>query len=133
MFDRSSYSKNLRKEITKSSKWYFQDIGIRNAIINDFRPFGERPDTEQGALWENFIVSERMKMKLNNMANRNMYFWRTYDQQEIDLIEEENTRLTAFEMKAGKKSPKVPKAFADAYPDATYHVVSKDNFMDFVK
>ncbi len=126
------YSKNLRKEVTKSSKWYFIDNGIRNAVLNDFRPFADRSSEERGALWENFIISERMKIKHNEMKNVNMYFWRTYDQQEIDLIEEENNSLSAFEMKAGKKNPKAPKAFADAYPDAIFNVVNKDNFWEFV-
>lgn len=126
------YSKNLRKEVTKSSKWYFIDNGIRNAVLNDFRPFADRSSEERGALWENFIISERMKIKHNEMKNVNMYFWRTYDQQEIDLIEEENNSLSAFEMKAGKKNPKVPKAFADAYPDAIFNVVNKDNFWEYV-
>lgn len=126
------YSKNLRKEVTKSSKWYFIDNGIRNAVLNDFRPFADRSSEERGALWENFIISERMKIKHNEMKNVNMYFWRTYDQQEIDLIEEENNSLSAFEMKAGKKNPKAPKAFADAYPDAIFNVVNKDNFWEYV-
>lgn len=118
--------------MTKSSKWYFIDNGIRNAVLNDFRPFADRSSEERGALWENFIISERMKIKHNEMKNINMYFWRTYDQQEIDLIEEENYSLSAFEMKAGKKNPKAPKAFADAYPDATFNIVNKDNFWEFV-
>ena len=83
------YSKNLRKEVVKSSKWYFQDNGIRNAVLNDFRPFADRSSEERGALWENFIIGERMKRKHNNLSNINLYFWRTYDQQEIDLIEED--------------------------------------------
>lgn len=126
------YSKNLRKEVTKSSKWYFIDNGIRNAVLNDFRPFADRSSEERGALWENFIISERMKIKHNEMKNVNMYFWRTYDQQEIDLIEEENNSLSAFEMKAGKKNPKAPKAFADAYPDAEFNVVNRENFWEYV-
>lgn len=126
------YSKNLRKEVTKSSKWYFIDNGIRNAVLNDFRPFADRSSEERGALWENFIISERMKMKFNEMTNTNMYFWRTYDQQEIDLLEEKNNILIAYEMKAGKKNPKAPKAFADAYPEAQFNVVNKENFYDYL-
>ncbi len=133
LYSIGGYSKNLRKEITKSSKWYFQDTGIRNAVINDFRPFSERSSIEQGALWENFIISERMKLKHNCLSNRNLYFWRTYDQQEIDLIEAENAQLVAFEMKSGKKNPKAPKAFAEAYPDATFNIVNRDNFLDFIE
>ncbi len=126
------YSKNLRKEVVKSSKWYFQDNGIRNAVLNDFRPFADRSSEERGALWENFIIGERMKRKHNNMAGTNLYFWRTYDQQEIDLIEEDGEIITAYEIKSGKKNPKIPKAFANAYPEATYNIVNRDMFWDYV-
>ena len=126
------YSKNLRKEVVKSSKWYFQDNGIRNAVLNDFRPFADRSSEERGALWENFIIGERMKRKHNNMSGTNLYFWRTYDQQEIDLIEEDGEIITAYEIKSGKKNPKIPKAFANAYPDAAYNIVNRDMFWDYV-
>ncbi|MBO5828173.1 MAG: ATP-binding protein [Paludibacteraceae bacterium] len=126
------YSKNLRKEVVKSSKWYFQDNGIRNAVLNDFRPFADRSSEERGALWENFIIGERMKRKHNNMAGTNLYFWRTYDQQEIDLIEEDGEIITAYEIKSGKKNPKIPKAFANAYPEAAYNIVNRDMFWDYV-
>lgn len=126
------YSKNLRKEVVKSSKWYFQDNGIRNAVLNDFRPFADRSSEERGALWENFIIGERMKRKHNNMAGTNLYFWRTYDQQEIDLIEEDGDIITAYEIKSGKKTPRIPKAFAKAYPEAAYNIVNRDMFWDYV-
>ncbi len=126
------YSKNLRKEVVKSSKWYFQDNGIRNAVLNDFRPFADRSSEERGALWENFVIGERMKRKHNNMAGTNLYFWRTYDQQEIDLIEEDGDIITAYEIKSGKKTPKIPKAFANAYPEAAYNIVNRDIFWDYV-
>lgn len=126
------YSKNLRKEVVKSSKWYFQDNGIRNAVLNDFRPFADRSSEERGALWENFIIGERMKRKHNNLSNINLYFWRTYDQQEIDLIEEDGDIITAYEIKSGKKNPKIPKAFANAYPEAAYNIVNRDMFWDYV-
>lgn len=126
------YSKNLRKEVVKSSKWYFQDNGIRNAVLNDFRPFADRSSEERGALWENFIIGERMKRKHNNLSNINLYFWRTYDQQEIDLIEEDGDIITAYEIKSGKKNPKIPKAFANAYPEAAYNIVNRDVFWDYV-
>lgn len=126
------YSKNLRKEVVKSSKWYFQDNGIRNAVLNDFRPFADRSSEERGALWENFIIGERMKRKHNNMAGTNLYFWRTYDQQEIDLIEEDGDIITAYEIKSGKKTPRIPKAFANAYPEAAYNIVNRDMFWDYV-
>lgn len=132
IFKIGGYSKNLRKEVTKSSKWYFQDTGIRNAILRDFRPLNLRQDSERGALWENFIVSERMKRKLNHRLPINHYFWRTYDNQEIDLIEDTDGNLEAFEIKAGKANPKVPKAFLQAYPTANFTVINKDNFLSFI-
>ncbi|MDE5773189.1 MAG: ATP-binding protein [Muribaculaceae bacterium] len=132
IFKVGGYSRNLRKEVTKSSKWYFQDVGIRNAILRDFRPYDLRNDTEKGALWENFIVSERLKRTLNHRLSTKLYFWRTYDQQEIDLLEETDGNLFAFEIKAGKAHPKLPKVFASAYPAASYTVINKDNFLEYV-
>ncbi|MDE6007038.1 MAG: ATP-binding protein [Muribaculaceae bacterium] len=126
------YARNLRKEISKSSKWYFQDTGIRNAVLRDFRPLSMRPDTEKGALWENFIISERMKRNLNHKLGIRSYFWRTYDHQEIDLIEETDQGIAAFEIKAGKAMPKAPKAFANAYSDASFNVINKDNYLPFL-
>lgn len=126
------YSRNLRKEVIKSAKWYFQDTGIRNAVLRDYRPLNMRPASEIGALWENFIISERMKRNLNHKLGNRLYFWRTYDHQEIDLIEESSEGISAFEIKAGKAAPKAPKAFANAYPDAPFHVINKDNFLPYV-
>ena len=103
VFPLGGYSSNLRKEVTKSSKWYFYDNGIRNALLNDFKTFKERSDQERGALWENFIIGERLKRIKNNRLRTNQYFWRTYDKQEIDLIEEDNQLIKGFEMKAGSK------------------------------
>lgn len=132
IFKVGGYSKNLRKEVTKSSKWYFQDTGIRNAILRDFRPFNLRPESERGALWENFIISERMKKAINHRLPTQFYFWRTYDQQEIDLLEENDGQLHAFEIKAGKANPKVPKVFREAYPEASFSVINKDTFLSFI-
>lgn len=132
IFKIGGYSKNLRKEVSKSSKWYFQDTGIRNAVLRDFRPLHLRPETERGMIWENFIISERIKRALNHRLPSDFYFWRTYDQQEIDLIETEGEKLAAFEIKAGKSSPKAPKAFREAYPDAFFTVINKDNFLSYI-
>lgn len=126
------FSRNMRKEVSKASKWYFQDNGIRNALLRDFRPFNERSEAERGALWENFIISERMKRSQNYRLGTNFYFWRTYNNQEIDLIEEDGQKISAFEIKAGKKSPKVPRGFGEAYPDALFHVINHDNFLDYI-
>lgn len=127
------YSKNLRREVAKASKWYFQDTGIRNAIIRDFRPLADRPEAERGGLWENFIISERVKRNFNHRLGLNFYFWRTYDNQEIDLLEDDGLNLAAFEIKAGTKAPKPPRAFAEAYPEATFNVVNRTNYLSFLR
>lgn len=124
------YSKNLRKEMVKKNKWYFYDNGIRNTLLNDFSPLATRSDT--GALWENYLISERRKKMFFHMEQKNHFFWRTYDQQEIDLIEEENGQLFAFEIKWGQKSSRVPLAFSKAYPNAQYSVINQNNYLSFI-
>jgi len=124
------FARNLRKEISKAGKWYFYDNGIRNAIINNFSPLSLRQDG--GALWENYIIGERVKQNHNNLLGKDFYFWRTYDQQEIDLIEVESQNMLAFEIKKGEKSPQCPKAFADNYQSAVYEVINKNNYLNFV-
>ena len=133
IFRLGGYSKNLRREVAKASKWYFQDTGIRNAIIRDFRPLADRPEAERGGLWENFIISERIKRNFNYRFGLNFYFWRTYDNQEIDLLEDDGLNLAAFEIKAGTKAPKPPRAFAEAYPQASFNVVNRTNYLSFVR
>ncbi len=91
-----------------------------------------RSDDDRGALWENYIITERMKQNHNNRLGLDFYFWRTYDQQEIDLIENDSGILNAFEMKAGKKNPLAPKGFRDAYPDATFNVVNSENYLNYI-
>lgn len=125
------YSKNLRKEITKSSRWYFWDNGVRNAIIGDFKPLKFRNDI--GELWENYLISERLKKNKYERKYNTTYFWRTYDQQEIDCIEEKNQEIEAFEFKWGNKKAKIPKAFADAYPEAKFTIITKENYLDFIE
>ena len=107
-----AYSRNLRKEVVKAGKWYFYDNGIRNAIIGNFTPLSVRQDV--GALWENYLISERMKQSYNRNRAKEFYFWRTYDNQEIDLIEESPEGLSAFEFKWGDKKTNVPTSFATA-------------------
>lgn len=124
-----SFSRNPRKEISKSGKWYFYDNGIRNAVIGDFRPLSMRQDV--GALWESFLISERIKLNDNNNHRAAYYFWRSYSGQEIDLIEERNGELKAFEFKWGDKVPKVPSSFKDNYPNVPFTSVNKTNFIDF--
>ncbi len=126
------FSRNLRKEITKSSRWYFEDLGIRNAVINQFQPLQLRPD--KGALWENFVVNERRKRIGYEKMERTGYFWRTYDQQEIDRVEVvagEASEIEGFECKWQEQSYKPPKAWRDAYPGAPVRVVHSQNFAEF--
>lgn len=125
-----AYSRNLRKEIVKSSKYYLLDNGIRNAIIADFKPLTFRNDI--GALWENYMISERIKFQSYSGMTVNNYFWRTYDQQEIDLVEEREGNLFAFEMKCNESKIKVPTAWKKAYPDAQFNVITEENYMEWV-
>lgn len=128
-----AYSNNLRKEISKSHRWYFVDNGIRNALIGNFEPMALRRDDERGMLWENYLFMERMKRNDYKQYFCNTYFWRTYDQQEIDLVETTSKTISAFEFKYGtKKIPKQPIAFAKAYPDATFEVINPDTYLDFI-
>lgn len=131
VFRIGSYSRNLRSELKKSRKIYFYDNGIRNAVISQFNPLGLRNDI--GALWENFIISERMKYNAYNGNYVNTYFWRTKDQQEIDLIEESDGQINAFEFKWSEdKLGKVPNVFVKAYPRHQYMVISKTNYENFI-
>lgn len=125
-----AYARNLRKEVAKAGKWYFYDNGIRNAIIGAFSPLAIRQDT--GALWENYLIGERRKAAFNEALRKEFYFWRTYDRQEIDLIEEHSQQLTAFEMKWTDKNARAPKVFQEAYPHATFQVVNRENYLQFV-
>ncbi len=124
------FSRNLRKEIVKTARYYFIDNGIRNALINNFNDLSYRND--QGMLWENFLFIERLKKKEYKRIFCNDYFWRTYDKKEIDLIEESDGELRAFEFKYGKKKIKEPRLWKETYPDSKYKVISKDNFLEFL-
>ena len=121
-----AFARNLRKEVCKAGKWYFCDTGIRNAIINDFTPLSLRTDV--GHLWENYFINELRKYNFNNLKQRDLYFWRTYDKQELDLVEEGDGEIRAMEIKWGNKSPKAPKVFIKSYPNASYEVINKDNY-----
>lgn len=130
IFRVGAFSRNLRKEVTKAGKWYFYDNGIRNALIGNFNLPAMRQDA--GVLWENYLMAERRKLKLNQLTDTEMFFWRTYDQQEIDLVEETSGTIHAFEFKWGLKTPKVPKAFNQSYPGSTYEVVNRENYFEFI-
>jgi len=125
------WSGNLRSEITTGRKIYFYDTGIRNAIISNFNVPGSRQDI--GALWENFLINERMKYLHYNGIWANCFFWRTRLQQEIDYIEERDGRLYAWEFKWNNaRKAKFPKSFLAAYPDASVNLITPGNFMEFV-
>ena len=131
VFHLRSFSRNVRNELKKSRKVYFYDNGVRNAIIGDFKPLSLRQDT--GALWENYLVSERIKHNLYSHFYGNSYFWRTMQQQEIDYIEETDGILHAYEFKwSTAKLPKINKTFAQNYPKHDYAVISPENYQDFV-
>ena len=125
------FSRNLRKEITKSNRWYFYDNGIRNAIIGNFTRLDSRTDV--GALWENYLASERMKYQSYTQKTVTNYFWRTYDQQELDWLEEKADNLAGFEFKWNEnRKSRIPTAFAKAYPEASFEVINKGNYLDFI-
>ena len=131
LYNVRGYSNNLRKEITKTSKWYFHDNGIRNAIIRNFNPLQFRTDT--GALWENYLASERVKHNSYSKNRVNTYFWRTYDQQELDWVEEGNGQLIGYEFKWNeKKKVKAPAAWSRGYPSASFEVITRGNYLDWI-
>ncbi|HLV50529.1 MAG TPA: DUF4143 domain-containing protein, partial [Flavobacterium sp.] len=131
LFKAEGFSRNLRKEITKSSRWYFYDNGIRNALINNFNTLKLRNDV--GDLWENYLATERIKSQHYKKQKTHNRFWRTYDQQELDWVEERGDQLSGFEFKWNtQKKAKIPVAFAKAYPDATFEVITPNNYLDFI-
>ena len=130
-FKVEGFSRNLRKEIVKSSRWYFYDNGIRNGLINNFNRLENRTDV--GDLWENYLAVERIKKQNYQKIITNNYFWRTYDQQELDWLEERGNELAGFEFKWNEnKKSKIPTAFGKAYPEATFEVINKQNYLDFI-
>ena len=131
VFRLNSFSRNQRNEIKNNRKIYFYDNGIRNMIINNLNPLDLR--TDKGALWENFLIAERIKLQQYNQIYTNNYFWRTVQKQEIDFVEDSNGQLTAFEFKWKRKgSAKIPSAFLREYA-AKGQVIDKDNFREFVR
>lgn len=130
VFRLGPWSRNLRKEITKKQKVYFFDNGIRNALINDFKHLEFRND--QGALWENFLISERIKRNAYKNSHVESWFWRLQTGAEIDYLEHADELISAFEFKWGTKRIKAPKSFSEAYPAHEFTTVTKDNWFDFV-
>jgi len=132
VFKLPALSRNHRNEIKKGKKIYFWDNGIRNAIIKNFQPLELR--TDKGALWENFLISERLKQNSYNGNWVNSYFWRTFDGSEIDYIEEKDGKMSAYEFKwnAEKKKVKFPSAFSGSYENSEFRVIDKNNYGEFV-
>ena len=133
IFHIRSYSRNVRNELKKSIKIYFYDNGVRNSVISNFSPVDLRSDI--GALWENFLISERIKNNVYHNKNAKYYFWRTTQKQEIDFIEEVEQNLFAYEFKYNPKKAKTkcPLTFSNNYPNVPFNVITSENYMDFVQ
>lgn len=130
IFDLKPFSRNKRKEIKKLRKIYFYDLGIRNALINNFNSLDLR--TDKGQMWENFLISERIKINNNHKKDCSIYFWRTHDRKEIDYIEEKGGKLYAFEIKLGKGKTSGAEKFIDEYNGSEFKLINKDNYQEFV-
>jgi predicted AAA+ superfamily ATPase len=127
----SGFSRNLDNEITKKNKWYFYDNGIRNALINNFNTLTLRDD--QGKLWENYLIAERLKKQEYLRLHHSNFFWRTHTKQEIDWVEEKDGALVGYEFKwSSKKQPKSPALWGKAYPNATFQVIHPKDYLDFI-
>ena len=131
LFNLRGYAKNLRKEVTKKSKYYFYDNGIRNAIISNFNDLNLRDDV--GRLFENFLVCERLKNQSYNKIFANNYFWRTWDKQEVDWIEEREGKLFGFEFKWTESKSRSLKSFMDNYGNTETKTVNRENYLEFIK
>lgn len=132
IFHLHSFSRNVRNELKKSIKIYFYDNGVRNAVISNFSPCDFRSDI--GMLWENFLISERVKNNAFHNRKANYYFWRTTQKQEIDFIEETEGKISAFEFKYNpkKSNAKCPLTFSKNYPEIPYSVITKENYFSFL-
>lgn len=124
------FSRNLRKEYFKTPRYYFWDNGVRNAIISNFNPLNSRDDV--GKLWENYCQIERLKKVHYTNLSSNRYFWRTYDKKEIDLIEEREGKLFAFEFKWKREQAKLPKLFMKTYKNSEFKLINQENYLDFI-
>ena len=127
----SGFNKNLRKEIVKNNRWYFYDNGVRNALIQNFNKLELRADV--GELWENYLAAERIKFQNYTQLHCTNYFWRTYDQQELDWVETEGETIRSYEFKYNlNKSPKAPKGWSNAYPEASFEVIHSGNYLEWI-
>ncbi|MCK4912778.1 MAG: ATP-binding protein [Candidatus Omnitrophica bacterium] len=130
IFKLKGFSRNLRKEISKNPRYYFYDIGIRNTLINNFNSLSMRNDI--GMLWENYIIIERIKKQEYLGINANNYFWRTYDQKEIDFVEERQGKLYGYEIKWSNDKHKLPKEWLETYKDSEFNIITKENYLTFI-
>lgn len=131
IFRLPTFSRNLRNELSSKIKIYFYDTGVRNALIEDYRPLEFRPD--KGALWENFLISERLKSNHYGRRFVKTYFWKTHQKQEIDLIEESDGQINAFEIKWKEKAnARFPVTFTETYMDAKTQFITTENFNQFL-
>ena len=131
LFKVPAFSRNLRSEIAKSSKWFFYDNGVRNALISNFQPMKLRND--KGELWENYMIAERIKYQNYKGLMANNYFWRTYQQQEIDWVEEREGNLFAYEIKwSANKKIKAPSAWRDTYKKSKFQNINTENYLDWI-
>ncbi len=130
LYNLRGFSRNLRKEVTKKSKYYFYDNGVRNALISNLNPLNLRNDV--GMLWENFLVMERLKKQAYQKIDANNYFWRTWDQKEIDWIEEREGKLLGYEFKWKEQKVKKPKEWLETYPNSEFHTITTKNYLEFI-
>ncbi|MEA3504150.1 MAG: DUF4143 domain-containing protein [Bacteroidota bacterium] len=124
------FSRNLRKEVSKTNRYYFFDNGIRNAIINNFNVLEHRDDI--GMLWENFVVMERIKKQHYHEIYSNNYFWRTYDKKEVDFVEERDGKLFGYEFKWKTKKTKIQQEWLNTYKNASFKIINREKFLPFV-
>jgi hypothetical protein len=130
VFRLGGFSRNLRKEVSKQDKVYFWDLGVRNAAIDNLKPLAERDDV--GALWENYVIAERLKWLHYEQTLTSLYFWRTYTGAEIDIVEEREGGLYAYECKWGRPRGRAPESFLAAYPGASYETVTRDRYREYL-
>ena len=130
IFRLTGFSRNLRKEITKNNRYFFYDVGIRNAVVEMFNPLNLRDDT--GKIWENYIISEFLKHREYQRLSPRFYFWRTYDRKEIDLIEEHAGKLSGYEIKWKKSRVSAPKDWNKYYPHAGFEVINQENYLNYI-
>ncbi|MBU2632627.1 ATP-binding protein [Patescibacteria group bacterium] len=130
IFRLKGFRRNLRKEVTKMDKIFFYDLGIRNMLIDNLKPLKERNDA--GQLWENFLISERIKYLSYSQLYTSNYFWRLYTGAELDYVEEAGGELIGYEFKFGGRVAKAPQGWKTAYPDSKFKCINRDNFLEFI-